>query len=121
MRKLSVFFIILLLFPAAVKAAPVDARTQLIGAFFVQNGCLDCSALAANLAGTGATSPAKVTHTTATPLSNSPSNDLLPHLQTLFVLDSLFRNDGSGLVTPGPVTLANIIVLYEIFYGPRIP
>ncbi len=40
---------------------------------------------------------------------------LMSHLQQIFVLDSLFAASSNGLLTAGPVTIENAIVIYELF------
>lgn len=45
-------------------------------------------------------------------------NDLLRNLPTLFVLDALFQNGSGGFLTPGPVSIQNILLLYRLFFTP---
>lgn len=50
-------------------------------------------------------------------LQHTPTgNDVLQKLPTLFVLNALFANESSGLLTHGPASLHNILTLYEIFF-----
>jgi|SRR5581483_7162238 len=45
-------------------------------------------------------------------------NAILQNLPTLFVLDSLFKNSSNGVLTPGPTSLSDVLILYQIFFAP---
>lgn len=129
-----IVFSLLTAMPLAAFAdtSPAGIRAALIGQFLESIGCTNvaaCAVFAQEMADDGEAAspveaaPAFAAYTTAIPLSQSENagDGLLQHLSSLFVLDSLFQNASGGLVTPGPVTLANIIVLYELFYAPQAP
>lgn len=137
MKKTIAFFVLMLLvLPGAISAGTVQSeRAALIYQYLQQIGCLNaagCATLAGEVAGDGPTQATSMSETAdfvmparttvvSLAAASAGGNGLLQHLPTLFVLDSLFQNESSGLITPGPATLANVIVLYELFYESGVP
>lgn len=111
--------LITLLISASLLALPFAASAATVSAPQELHAIVPCDTCSPGITSASAVTPEGGAY--GTWQAPQDGNALLRHLDQLFVLNALFSNYSNGVLTPGPASLGNILILYQIFFAQKVP